>query len=246
METDYALKIPYLMGIIATRSLDKPVLGIRDLMAINEQRIRNGMIAYGLLERLRIGDKTAENIAKFNDVKSDLGYGLLLKKYAPNVSDASEQQIKMATQDTIPQVAPLFWSFRIMVVCGVLMFALIGFSFIQVCRQKIGSQRWLLKSVLWAIPLPWIACEAGWFVAEYGRQPWAIGEVLPVSMATSNLAASDIWISLGAVYVLYTLFLIAEMYLMVKFSRRGPSVLKTGRYYHEQHRSLDNVIDNYK
>jgi cytochrome d ubiquinol oxidase subunit I len=65
-------------------------------------------------------------------------------------------------------------------------------------------------------------------------------------MATSDLAASDIWISLGAVYVLYTLFLIAEMYLMVKFSRRGPSVLKTGRYYHEQHRSLDNVIDNYK
>ncbi|MGX9521231.1 cytochrome ubiquinol oxidase subunit I [Vibrio mediterranei] len=246
METDYALKIPYLMGIIATRSLDKPVLGIRDLMAINEQRIRNGMIAYGLLQRLRNGDKTAENIAQFNDVKSDLGYGLLLKKYAPNVSDASEQQIKMATQDTIPQVAPLFWSFRIMVVCGVLMFALIGFSFIQVCRQKIGSQRWLLKSVLWAIPLPWIACEAGWFVAEYGRQPWAIGEVLPVSMATSDLAASDIWISLGAVYVLYTLFLIAEMYLMVKFSRRGPSVLKTGRYYHEQNRSLDNVIDNYK
>ncbi|PTC06337.1 cytochrome d terminal oxidase subunit 1 [Vibrio mediterranei] len=246
METDYALKIPYLMGIIATRSLDKPVLGISDLMAINEQRIRNGMIAYGLLQRLRNGDKTAENIAQFNDVKSDLGYGLLLKKYAPNVSDASEQQIKMATQDTIPQVAPLFWSFRIMVVCGVLMFALIGFSFIQVCRQKIGSQRWLLKSVLWAIPLPWIACEAGWFVAEYGRQPWAIGEVLPVSMATSDLAASDIWISLGAVYVLYTLFLIAEMYLMVKFSRRGPSVLKTGRYYHEQNRSLDNVIGNYK
>ncbi|MCG9789671.1 cytochrome ubiquinol oxidase subunit I [Vibrio barjaei] len=246
METDYALKIPYLMGIIATRSLDKPVLGIRDLMAINEQRIRNGMIAYGLLQRLRSGDKTAENIAKFNDVKSDLGYGLLLKKYAPNVSDASEQQIKTATQDTIPQVAPLFWSFRIMVVCGVLMFALIGFSFIQVCRQKIGSQRWLLKSVLWAIPLPWIACEAGWFVAEYGRQPWAIGEVLPVSMATSDLAASDIWISLGAVYILYTLFLIAEMYLMVKFSRRGPSVLKTGRYYHEQNHSLDNLIDNYK
>ncbi|MFH0263017.1 cytochrome ubiquinol oxidase subunit I [Vibrio barjaei] len=246
METDYALKIPYLMGIIATRSLDKPVLGIRDLMAINEQRIRNGMIAYGLLQRLRSGDKTAENIAKFNDVKSDLGYGLLLKKYAPNVSDASEQQIKTATQDTIPQVASLFWSFRIMVVCGVLMFALIGFSFIQVCRQKIGSQRWLLKSVLWAIPLPWIACEAGWFVAEYGRQPWAIGEVLPVSMATSDLAASDIWISLGAVYILYTLFLIAEMYLMVKFSRRGPSVLKTGRYYHEQNHSLDNLIDNYK
>ncbi|GAL20818.1 cytochrome d ubiquinol oxidase subunit I [Vibrio maritimus] len=246
METDYAIKIPYLMGIIATRSLDEPVTGIRDLLANNEQRIRNGMIAYGLLERLRNGDKTEENIAKFNDVKSDLGYGLLLKKYTPNVSDASEQQIKMAANDTIPQVAPLFWSFRIMVACGVLMFALIGFSFIQVCRKKIGTQKWLLRAAIWAIPLPWIACEAGWFVAEYGRQPWAIGEVLPVSMATSDLSASDLWISLGAVYVLYTLFLIAEMFLMVKFSRRGPSVLKTGRYHHEQTPSLDNAIDGYK
>lgn len=234
METDYAIKIPYVMGIIATRSLDTPVIGIRDLLTKNEERVRNGILAYGLLEKLRSGDKSRQNIDDFETVKHDLGYGLLVKKYSDNVVDATENQIKQAAKDTIPTVAPLFWSFRIMVVCGVLMFAIIGLSFVQICRRKIGTNRWLLKATVCAIPLPWIACEAGWFVAEYGRQPWAIGEILPVNMAASNLPVSSLWISIALVYLLYTLFLIVEMFLMVKFAKMGPSALKTGRYHHER------------
>ncbi|MDH5896028.1 cytochrome ubiquinol oxidase subunit I [Vibrio splendidus] len=256
METDYAIKIPYVMGIIATRSLDTPVVGIHDLLAKNEERVRSGILAYGLLEKLRSGDKSQQNIDDFESVKHDLGYGLLVKKYSDNVVDATEQQIKQAAKDTIPTVAPLFWSFRIMVVCGVLMFAIIGLSFVQICRRKIGTNRWLLKATICAIPLPWIACEAGWFVAEYGRQPWAIGEILPVNMAASNLPASSLWISIGLVYLFYTAFLIVEMFLMVKFAKMGPSALKTGRYHHEQSnqdlavtgeqsapRQLDKTID---
>ncbi|MFA0225894.1 cytochrome ubiquinol oxidase subunit I [Vibrio splendidus] len=234
METDYAIKIPYVMGIIATRSLDTPVVGIHDLLAKNEERVRSGILAYGLLEKLRSGDKSQQNIDDFESVKHDLGYGLLVKKYSDNVVDATEQQIKQAAKDTIPTVAPLFWSFRIMVVFGVLMFAIIGISFVQICRRKIGTNRWLLKATICAIPLPWISCEAGWFVAEYGRQPWAIGEILPVNMAASNLPASSLWISIGLVYLFYTAFLIVEMFLMVKFAKMGPSALKTGRYHHEQ------------
>ncbi|MEZ8629881.1 cytochrome ubiquinol oxidase subunit I [Vibrio lentus] len=256
METDYAIKIPYVMGVIATRSLDTPVVGIHDLLAKNEERVRSGILAYGLLEKLRSGDKSQQNIDDFELVKHDLGYGLLVKKYSDNVVDATEQQIKQAAKDTIPTVAPLFWSFRIMVVCGVLMFAIIGLSFVQICRRKIGTNRWLLKATICAIPLPWIACEAGWFVAEYGRQPWAIGEILPVNMAVSNLPASSLWISIGLVYLFYTAFLIIEMFLMVKFAKMGPSALKTGRYHHEQSnqdlaitgeqstpRQLDKTID---
>lgn len=131
-----------------------------------------------------------------------------------------------------------------MVACGMLIFTVVGLSFIQTCRGKIANNRWLLRSALLAIPLPWIACEAGWFVAEFGRQPWAIGEVLPVNMAASNLPASSIWLSLAAVYILYTLFLIIEMYLMVKFAKRGPSALKTGRYHFEQSENqLDRLVD---
>ncbi len=94
MHTDAAIKVPYLMGIIATRSLDEPVIGLKDLMARSEERIRNGMLAYGLLEALRNGDDSLQNIAQFETLKEDLGYGLLLKKYTDKVTDATESQIK--------------------------------------------------------------------------------------------------------------------------------------------------------
>ena len=242
METDYAIKIPYVMGIIATRSFDTEVTGLRDLKAEHEVRIRNGMVAYGLLEKLRAGEKTPENIAAFDEVKHDLGYGLLVKPYADNVVDATEEDIAKAADDSIPTVWPLFWSFRIMVACGFLMLGIIGAAFIQSCRHKITEKQWVLKAALYGIPLPWIAIEAGWFVAEYGRQPWAVGEILPVSMAASNLAASDIITSMLAIIALYTVFLIAEMYLMIKFARLGPSSLKTGRYHFETTDAPQNVV----
>ncbi|OOF32833.1 cytochrome d terminal oxidase subunit 1 [Salinivibrio costicola subsp. alcaliphilus] len=234
MQTDYAIKIPYAMGIIATRSLDKEVTGLTDLIAEHETRIRNGMQAYALLEKLRAGETSSETKAAFNEVKNDLGYGLLLKPYTDKVVDATEGQIQQAAQDSIPHVAPLFWSFRIMVACGFAMLFIFGMSFWQTCRQRIDQKPWLLKLALIGIPLPWIACEAGWFVAEYGRQPWAVGEILPVHMAASNLAAGDIIFSMVAICSLYTVFLVAELYLMFKFARLGPSSLKTGRYHFEQ------------
>ncbi len=90
MQTDYAIKIPYAMGIIATRSLDKEVTGLTDLIAEHETRIRNGMQAYALLEKLRAGETSSDTKAAFNEVKDDLGYGLLLKPYTDNVVDATE------------------------------------------------------------------------------------------------------------------------------------------------------------
>ncbi|MCQ1056497.1 cytochrome ubiquinol oxidase subunit I [Photobacterium sp. DNB23_23_1] len=242
METDYAIKIPYLMGIIATRSIDTEVTGLRDLKDEHEVRIRNGMVAYGLLEKLRAGDKTPENIAAFDEVKHDLGYGYLVKPYADNVVDATDEDIARAADDSIPTVWPLFWSFRIMVGCGFLMLGIIGAAFVQSCRHKITDNKWVLKAALYGLPLPWIAIEAGWFVAEYGRQPWAVGEILPVSMAVSNLAPSDIITSLLAIIALYTVFLIAELYLMIKFARLGPSSLKTGRYHFETNDAPQNVV----
>ncbi|GHZ98523.1 cytochrome d ubiquinol oxidase, subunit I [Vibrio cholerae] len=114
------------------------------------------------------------------------------------------------------------------------MLVVFGAAFIQTCRQKIEQKKWVLKAALFSIPLPWIAVETGWFVAEYGRQPWAVGEILPVNVAASALSAGEIITSMLAILALYTIFLIAEVYLMVKFARKGPSSLKTGRYHFEQ------------
>ncbi|MBN7279133.1 cytochrome ubiquinol oxidase subunit I [Vibrio cholerae] len=234
MRTDYAIKIPFALGIIATRSLDEQVVGLRDLRDEHVERIRTGIYAYDLLERLRAGEKTPENMAAFDEVKHDLGYGLLLKRYTDKVTDATEEQIQAAADDSIPTVWPLFWSFRIMVACGIIMLVVFSAAFIQTCRQKIEQKKWVLKAALFSIPLPWIAVETGWFVAEYGRQPWAVGEILPVNVAASALSAGEIITSMLAILALYTIFLIAEVYLMVKFARKGPSSLKTGRYHFEQ------------
>ncbi|MGJ0191766.1 cytochrome ubiquinol oxidase subunit I [Pantoea sp. RRHST58] len=233
-ENAAAVQIPGLLGLIATRSVDKPVTGLKDLMTQHEVRIRNGMKAYALLNQLRSGSEDPAVREAFDRSKQDLGYGLLLKRYTPNVADATEAQIRQAVKDSIPRVAPLYFAFRIMVLAGVLLLGIITFSFWSVIRNRVGKHRWLLKAALYGIPLPWIAVEAGWFVAEYGRQPWAIGEVLPTSVANSSLTVGDLLFSMLLICGLYTLFLVAEMYLMFKFARLGPSSLKTGRYHHEQ------------
>lgn len=235
MRTDYAIKIPYVMGIIATRSLDKQVTGLKDLVSDHEQRIRTGMQAYALLTKLQAGDKSEETVKQFNAVKQDLGFGLLLKRYTANITDATDEQIAQAAKDSIPKVAPVFFSFRIMVGVGILMLLLIGLAFYDSARHRIGERKWLLKALLWGIPLPWIAIECGWFVAEYGRQPWTIAEVLPTFMSASTLTEGDLWFSLIGICAFYTVLLVVEMYLMFKFARKGPSSLKTGKYHFETH-----------
>ncbi|EJS89526.1 CydA, partial [Pasteurella multocida subsp. multocida str. Anand1_cattle] len=133
------------------------------------------------------GQISEETKAQFNAVSKDLGFGLLLKRYTDKVVDATEEQIKQAAADTIPNVGPTFWSFRIMMAAGGLLLLLLVGAFVQNVRKTVGTKPWFLKALLWSIPLPWIAIESGWFLAEYGRQPWAIYEVLPVGVANSAL-----------------------------------------------------------
>ncbi len=232
-ETHGAVKIPFLMGLIATRSLDEEVLGLKDLEAYHEKRIRPGCWRIDELEAIRQGTASEEDRAMFDMYKKDLGYGLLLKRYTEKVVDATDEQIKLAARDTIPEVAPLFWSFRVMVAAGFWMLLLFVAGFYLNARRRIEQNPWLLRAFLWSIPVPWIAAETGWFVAEFGRQPWAIGEVLPTFMATSSLTATDLWTSLTMFIIFYTGLAVIEMYLMFKFGRLGPSSLHTGRYHFE-------------
>jgi cytochrome d ubiquinol oxidase subunit I len=228
--TDYAVRIPWMLGLIATRSTNQTVTGIGELKEEAEARIRNGMVAYANLQKLKSGDTSGENIAAFERDRKDLGYGLLLKKYTPNVVDATPEQIKRAAADTIPRVAPLFWSFRLMVALGFLFLFIFAASFYFLAVRNLAPQRWLMKLALWSIPLPWIAAELGWVVAEYGRQPWTISGVLPTFLSVSNVPASNVYLSLAAFIAFYTFLLIVEMYLMLKYIRLGPSSLHTGRY----------------
>jgi len=232
--TDYQVLVPWALGLIATRSVDKEVTGLKDLKKEHEARIRNGMVAYEALTKLKAGDRSWDTQRAFELTKSDLGYALLLKKYTPNVLDATPEQINAAVRDTIPKVAPLFWGFRAMVGMGFFMLFIFVASFWFMARKQLAPQRWLLKLALWSIPVPWIACELGWFVAEYGRQPWTIAGILPTHLSTSSLEAGQLYFSLAGFVAFYTILLVVELFLMFKYARLGPSSLHTGRYHHEQ------------
>ncbi|MBS1181880.1 MAG: Cytochrome bd ubiquinol oxidase, subunit [Proteobacteria bacterium] len=228
-----AIEIPYALGLIATRSLDEPVLGLNQLREAHLERIRSGQLGYAAMMKIRAGDTTPETRAIFDAHTRDIGFGLLLKQYVEDPATATEEQIQAAADGTIPKVWPLFWAFRFMVGFGFIMLGVFAAAFYVSARRSHENNRWLLRAALWAIPLPWLACELGWFVAEFGRQPWAIGEVLPTFLGTSSLTTTDLIFSLTGFLVLYTGLLIVEAYLMFKFARLGPSSLGTGRYHFE-------------
>ncbi len=227
METHYAIRIPYLLGLIATRSIDEPVEGLKDIIERNERRIARGMIAYGALQRFHdSGGQDKEALVVIRKYEADLGYGLLLRRYTDNVEDASEEQIHQAALASVPRVAPLFFSFRIMVACGFLLLLTYLLAAWNVYRNAFYKKPWLLRLAFWSLPLPWICVELGWFVAEYGRQPWTISGILPTWLSTSSLSASSVYTSLAAFVIFYLALTAVEMYLMFKYARKGPSLLK--------------------
>ena len=185
---DYAIQIPYAMGIIATRSFDEEVTGIKDLKEQHRVRILSGVQAYKHMDAVRDGSATPAEQALFDANKENLGYAMLLQPFTQDITRPTPEALERAVDYSIPPVAPLFYSFRLMVLAGFLMLALFAAAFWYSTKHRITQPRWLLKSALYGLPLPWIACEAGWFVAEFGRQPWSIAEVLPVHVSVSNLS----------------------------------------------------------
>jgi cytochrome d ubiquinol oxidase subunit I len=225
-ETHYAVHIPWVMGLIGTRSLTTVIPGIEELVDHARSRIRQGLIAYDALQRIREAGSTttvpAEVREAFEANGADLGYALLLKRYVDDPRQATDDQIEKAAWDTVPNVPTLFWSFRIMVGLGIFFILLTATFFILSIRRKIDAYPWLLRIAVFAIPLPWVAAELGWVVAEFGRQPWVIEGVLPTAAAVSNLGATSLLITIGGFVVIYTTLFVVEMGLMLKAIAKGP------------------------
>ncbi|MGV8985668.1 MAG: cytochrome ubiquinol oxidase subunit I [Cypionkella sp.] len=223
-ETHYALHIPYVMGLIGTRSLTTEIPGITELEAISKDRIRSGMIAYNALMTIRTMREAtpADVTATFEAHSADLGYAYLLKKYVDDPTTATDAQIAMAANDTVPTVWPLFWAFRVMAGLG---FGFIGtmiYFFYRASFKRMNFPRPALHLAVWMIPAPWIAAEFGWFVAEYGRQPWTVDGVLPTALSVSALSMTEVWITLAGFVLFYTVLFVVEMGLMLKYIRKGP------------------------
>ncbi|MDP2739713.1 MAG: cytochrome ubiquinol oxidase subunit I [Pseudorhodobacter sp.] len=223
-ETHYAIEIPWAMGLIGTRSLTTEIPGINDLVTQAEDRIRSGIIAYDALMHIREMRDAADPAvtATFEEHSSDLGFAFLLKKYVDDPRTATEEQIVAASNDTVPTVWPLFWAFRVMVALGFGFIGTMAYFFYRASFKGMNYPRPALWLAVVMIPAPWIAAEMGWFVAEFGRQPWTVDGVLPTAMSVSALSITEVALTLAGFVLFYTVLFIIEMGLMLKYIRKGP------------------------
>ncbi len=223
-ETHAAIRVPWALGLVATRSLDEEVTGIHDLVERNRARIRRGIHAHALLQSLRANPDDPARRAAFERIRDDLGFGLLTLRYVDDPAKADEAVIERAAWSTVPNVPVLFWSFRIMVALGLFFIGLFGYAFYLASRRTL-ERRGFLRVALWSLPLPWIAAELGWIVAEVGRQPWAIDGVLPTFLGVSSTSSTQVMASLAGFVVLYTGLAVVDVVLMQRVIRKGPDGL---------------------
>jgi cytochrome d ubiquinol oxidase subunit I len=224
-ENDWELQIPYMLTPLITHTLDTPISGARELEQEAAGRIRNGIPAVAALKDLSADPDDADAMSLFRAHEKDLGYGFLVQRYAPDqdASNATEADIQKAARDVIPDVPLVFWSFRVMVGLGLLMLAYFVLAVIYSLRGELEHRRGFLRWATWMIPVPFLACETGWLVAEAGRQPWTVYEILPTWMSASTHSENYMIFSLTGFVLLYTTFIIIEMTLMVWAVRQGPS-----------------------
>lgn len=220
-ETRFEIKVPYVLGLISTRSLSGQVMGINELVLKADERIRSGILAYDAVERLKADRTDSAARERFELHKADLGYAMLLKRQIDDPRKASDTQILQAARDTIPNVPVMFWLFRLMAGLGFLFIGFFALAFwcASTCQFE---RRWFLKAAVAIMPLPWIAAEFGWMLAEIGRQPWVVEGVLPTFLGASSLTTGQIWTTIAGFTALYGALAVIEVKLMVATIRKGP------------------------
>jgi len=215
----FEVKVPGLLSLLANRAPGSFVPGVDDLLYGNREqdiigvneRIDKGRIAVELLAQYKAAqeagnrEKATMALANFERYQQDLGYGYL-----------------NTPEEAVPNVGLVFYSFHIMVALGtffpVLFLAFLVFSL----KDTIADKKWLQGLGVLSIFLGYVASQAGWIVAEVGRQPWAIQNLLPVTVARSNLTTATVQTTFFLFLALFTILLIAEIKIMLHQITIGP------------------------
>lgn len=209
---------PYLLGLMATRGINNFTPGIDDLVYGNEKfnipsaqsKIDSGKIALNALENIKLASEKndeksiLENRKILDENMHNFGYGYLDKP-----------------EDIVPPVGLTFYSFHVMVALGSYFIVLFLTTLYLSMANRIEKYKKLLWACVFSIPLGYVACEAGWIVAEVGRQPWAIQDLMPVGIAATNLASVNVKLSFLLFVVLFTALFIAEIKIMLKQIKIG-------------------------
>ncbi|MEM1410113.1 MAG: cytochrome ubiquinol oxidase subunit I, partial [Pseudomonadota bacterium] len=162
---------------------------------------------------------------KFIQHRDDFGYAQLLLPFASNPLEADDEAIRKAAWSTVPSVPAAFFTFRFMVLASLILLVVFALSAYFTTREQ-APPRWLLLAAIGALPVPWLAAELGWFLAEYGRQPWVIEGVLPTFQAASNLTLVDLVVTIVGFTFVYGALAVIEVKLMIAAINRGPGLIE--------------------
>lgn len=215
------IEIPGMLSILATHDIDGYVPGINDILdgyvapdgtvglsaETKRERGRIALDAFRAYRENRESDPEAAEAARkvLEENVEYFGYGY--------IKDRSE---------LVPPVWLVYWPFRIMVGLGSFLLLLMAVVLWAEWRGKIEKLTWLQWTALLSIPLVYLAGQAGWVVAEVGRQPWAIQDLLPVSAAVSSLSVGAVRTTFFIFVAVFTMFLLIELRILVKAIRKGP------------------------
>lgn len=218
---DFILKIeiPNFLSYMAFLDANAYVPGIKDLIHGNPERgiistaekIEKGKIAVAALKSYKdarkAGDTAAadSSLALVNAHYSYFGYGFLQDEH-----------------EAIPPIQLTFYSFRIMVGLGFLFVLLFATTLYLLRKKKMHGHKWFGLTAICMIPLAYLATQMGWIVAEVGRQPWVIQDLMPTRAAVSQINTSAVQLTFVLFAITFTILLIAEIRIMVKQIHKGP------------------------
>ncbi len=224
----FNLKAPNMLSFLATRQFNGYVPGIKNILD-GGYYLKDGSLALSAEEKMARGKVVLEALANYHKAKKSgdkeamVQYNDLIQKDFKYFGYGHIQN----REELIPNIPLNYYSFRIMVGSG--MFFLLLFIIIAIVsrkEEKYSKMKWLHICTIIALPLAYLSSQAGWILAEVGRQPWAIQDILPVRAAVSSLETSSVIITFFLFAILFTVLLIAELNIMIKAIKEGPAYHK--------------------
>ena len=215
------VEIPGMLSVLATHDIDGYVPGINDLL--NGYETPDGVTGISAEEKMARGDKALKAFSTYRETRdSDPEAAVSARKVLEENVDYFGYGYIDNKEELVPPVWLVYWPFRIMVGLGCFLLLLMVAVFWFEHRNRIEKMRWLQWLSLCSIPLVYLAGQAGWVVAEVGRQPWAIQDLLPVKAAVSSLDKGAVMTTFFIFVAVFTLFLAIEIRIMVKAIAKGP------------------------
>ncbi len=221
----FRIEIPGFLSVMTGGDRNAFVPGLNDLIDGNAER--NLMPVAEKMERGRYARSILSDYKKAIEENDPLKMESLRKLFSDKeFVDSYFRYFGYASLkepgDAIPGVSVSFYTFHIMVMLGFFFIFLFSLALFLLFRGTIGKHRWFLWIALFSLPLPYIASELGWVLAEMGRQPWIIQDLMPVSAAVSQISTGSVMTTFILFAVLFTVLLVAEVSIMIRQIKTGP------------------------